>query len=401
MLKKIIKHTPVLLLYLIGMGGLVIADIVIAKYYQLADVEIWAFAKSVLLLAASACILGVDQVIVREPGALKIILRFLVVRGTILAIIIALGLSFFSNDVSGITWFFLVASLSFLSFMFAIYRGALKMFSAQLALNGWKFVFLLLISFLIGSGIGIDVVLVLSIVSSLLLIVFIMFSSKKWLEKYKEENTKLNKKQIMSQSYKFVVLSLSLNLSINFEQIAINTIGNGESSSAVFAHFTVFLPLIVFLNGFVGFYLGPLLRKNRENFNLKNYYCFSGLFVFLSVILGLVSYFMGFFAFSEFYSGKYIFVNEFAIVTILIGALRLLYSLPSSYISILGSEEALLNYSKSNLLFVILFFIGVMLLIKLDFSVPLSVLISSLSNWCLRVGYGNYLSILELRKCQI
>lgn len=401
MLKKIIKHIPVLLLYLIGMGGLVIADIVIAKYYQLAEVETWAFAKSVLLLAASACILGVDQVIVREPGALKIILRFLVVRGTILAIIIALGLNLFSNEVSGITWFVLVASLSFLSFMFAIYRGALKMFSAQLALNGWKFVFLLLVSFLIGSGIDIDIVLMISIVSSVLLIVFIMFSSKNWLEIYKEENTKLNKSQIISQSYKFVILSLSLNLSINFEQIAINTIGCGENSAVVFAHFTVFLPLIVFLNGFVGFYLGPLLRKNRENFNLKYYYRFAVIFIFSSVGLGFISYFLGMLAFEELYSGKYIFINEFAILTILIGALRLLYSLPSSYISILGSEENLLNYSKSNLIFVLLFFVGVMSLIKLEVSVPFSVLISSLSNWCLRVGYGNYLSISELRKCQI
>ncbi|MFM2586339.1 hypothetical protein [Vibrio campbellii] len=378
-----------------------IADIVIAKHYQLAEVEIWAFAKSVLLLAASSCILGVDQVIVREPGALKIILRFLVVRGTILAIIIALGLKFFSNEVSGITWFVLVASLSFLSFMFAIYRGALKMFSAQLALNGWKFVFLLLVSSLIGSGLGVDIVLTISIVTSVLLIIFIMFSSKSWLETYKAENTELNKNQIISQSYKFVVLSLSLNLSINFEQIAINTIGGGENSALVFAHFTVFLPLIVFLNGFVGFYLGPLLRKSREKFNLKYYYRLAIVFVFSSIGLGFISYFMGMLAFEELYSGKYIFINEFAILTILIGALRLLYSLPSSYISILGSEETLLIYSKSNLLFVLMLFVGVMLLMKLGVSVPLSVLISSLINWFIRVAYGSYLSISELRKCQI
>lgn len=398
MIKKTIKHFPVLLLYLVGMAGFVFADIIIARYYPVEEVEVWAFVKSILLLSASVCILGLDQVIVREPRALKKILRFFIIRGFFISIFVAIVLNYFSNGINIFTWLFLVVNLTFLSFMFAVYRGSLNMFRAQLALNGWKFVFVLVVIFFIGSGISIGTSLFISLSLSSVIVIFIMISNRDWMSLYKKESN-LNENKLISQSYKFVILSLSLNLSINFEQIAINTIGKGDGTAIIFAHFTIFLPLIIFLNGFIGFYLGPLMRSIRLKFNLGYYYRMLSLFIILSILLGFLSYSFGVFAFNFLYYNKYELVNSIAIPTVFIGVFRLLYALPSSYISILGSEKLLFAFSKSNMYFVSLFFIFVSILFFIGVPIIYSVLIGSLSNWMLRVLFGNYLSILELRKC--
>ncbi|MEZ9876750.1 hypothetical protein AB4349_14015 [Vibrio breoganii] len=397
MLKKIINHLPVLLLYLVGMGGFVLSDLIVAKYYSINDVEIWAFAKSVLLLSASLCILGLDQVVIRDSGAFKLIWRFLVIRAIILASGIALILWSYISDVSYLTWFFIILGLTFLSFMSALYRGALKMFRAQLSLNGWKLYFLIIVSLSIGVGVSIDYIILLSILIAVIVTFIFIAIRKDLFDFYFNKKAENSKNKIVSQSYKFVLLTISLNLSINFEQLAINMLGGGNNSVNVFAHFTVFLPFVVFLNGFVGFYLGPLLRKYKNVFDICTYRKLRFWFVILCLLLGLLSFSVGFFGFSFMYGDKYNFSYGFSICVVLIGMFRLLYSLPSAYISILGGDDILKLYCRVNIMCLFICLILVALFINLGFDVAYTVLVFSLLNWMLRVLFGNYLSISELK----
>ena len=66
---------PSLVTFLLGTGSLILVDIILSRYAADADLKDWVLLKSIMLPLATLALLGVDQVIVREPSKLNLFIR--------------------------------------------------------------------------------------------------------------------------------------------------------------------------------------------------------------------------------------------------------------------------------------------------------------------------------------
>ncbi|MGT2432013.1 hypothetical protein ACU4HD_31020 [Cupriavidus basilensis] len=147
---------------------------------------------------------------------------------------------------------------------------------AQFSLNGWKLLLLLLV---LGSrywipSASMDWIIFVALALSSLIVFGYSFFTKKWKAYYieRERSELIPAKGLMvKEAGYFFLLGLSLTASVNLEQLALNFLGFKKESALLLAHFSIFIPLIVFLNGFIGFYLGPFMRNASKRINFRSF----------------------------------------------------------------------------------------------------------------------------------
>lgn len=387
-----------------GMGSFLLLDVIISKYYSFEEISWWAFVKSALALASTICIVGVDQAIIRHPSGLGVALKYLLPRALIISILISTGLACIGGSPGFVYWLICILLLASLSVFGAILRGAYKMNAAQLSLNGWKLLLLALtlssVYFSLGPTLEWSVMLALGTFA-------IGFSGytlliEGWRKFYREkviEEGVIPRKIIMTDAKNFFVLTLSLSASINFEQLGLNFLGYERESAILLAHASIYLPFVVFLNGFIGFYLAPYIRKNIHNMRSKNFGRINLVFIFVGVLLSFFSTLLGSVAFDKFYGNKYELDLLVAILLVTSGFARYLYSIPSSFIGVVSVSVDLKRFAFGNLAFLFLsvMLFGVFVLSSFT-SAIIAILLCSVMNWVLRVGYGYFLVYKNLRE---
>lgn len=383
------------------MGAFLLSDIIISKYYPLDDIALWAFLKSIMLLAASTVILGLDQVLLRRPEVLISIWKYMILRVIFLSLLVSFSITLI-KPISIFSSFALIVSLSFISLSYSIYRGALRMNRAQLSLNGWKVIFFVSVCWSVISGYNshIEKIIILSVLVSLLGVLFFAIHRKDWISYYLEKNREggiASRELILKEAKYFFLQTVGLNLSVNFEQIALNSFGFTGSSANLFVHFSVFLPLVVFLNGFIGFYLGPYLREKKDSINITLFKKINLIFILVGLSLSLISYYFGTFAFGYFYSEKYESNNMLAVLIVTLGFLRLYYVIPSALIGVASSTKKLIHFSKLNIASLALSFLIFVFLVFLNINPVISVMFSSITNWGIRVTTGLFISYQRVR----
>ncbi|WAG26817.1 hypothetical protein EEA47_10930 [Vibrio alginolyticus] len=388
-------------IYIIGMGAFLLSDIVISKYYPLDDIALWAFLKSIMLLAASTVILGLDQVLLRRPETLMSIWRYMILRVLFLSFLVSFVVVLI-KPVSIYFVFVLIVSLAFISLSYSIYRGALKMNRAQISLNGWKVIFFVSVCWSVASEsiYNIEGVIIFSVLVSLLGVLVVAMHRKDWVSYYlvkSREGSIAPKELILKEAKYFFLQTVGLNLSVNFEQILLNFFGFTDSSANLFVHFSVFLPLVVFLNGFIGFYLGPYLREKKDSINITFFKKINLIFILIGLGLSLISYCFGSFAFDYFYSDKYELNNMLAALIVILGFLRLYYVIPSALIGVASSTKRLIQFSKFNIAALALSFLIFVFLVFLNVNPVISVMFSSITNWGVRVVTGLFISYQRVR----
>lgn len=383
------------------MASFLAVDAVVSKFFSVSQVALWAYIKSTLLLASTICIFGLDQVIVRRPEGLRTIARYLGVRILITSTILAVGLFYFKPDTTLFFWVVCVSLTALLSVFYAIYRGAYHMVIAQFSLNGWKtlvFVFCLILA-IYRPNYGVDAATAISLSLAAIYVCCYAYFAKEWRAYYleQEQRTPLpTRDNLLTEAKHFFLLSLSLNLSINFEQLALNILGFDNASATLLAHFSIFIPGVVFLNGFLGFYLGPFLKRRESKIARPFFIRINSYFLICGAFFCALSFFGGHFAFTRFYGDKYQLDHYLAFALVSLGYLRFLYTIPSSFIGVLGSTVYLKRYSSLNMAFFavsILLFAG---LIYNQFDPTKSVILASLTNWLLRVVYGYRLAYADI-----
>lgn len=384
------------------MASFLAVDAVVTRSFDVDQVAFWAFAKSTILLASTICIYGLDQVIVRHPAALRVISRHLAARCIISAAVISVFLALVSTSAGFVFWFSVVSLSALLSIYFAVLRGAYLMTMAQFSLNGWKLLLLLLV---LGSRYWIPSasmgwILFIALVLSSLVVVGYSFFTKKWKAYYieRERSETIPEKGLMvKEAGYFFLLGLSLTASINLEQLALNFLGLKKESALLLAHFSIFIPLIVFLNGFIGFYLGPFMRVASKRINFQGFKKANSLYALAGLMVSIFSYCFGCIAFDMFFNGRYEISYGLAVLLTALGFARFLYTVPSSYIGVISKSSELKRYSVVNLYFVGFSVIFFFVLMAVGISAEKSILISSLANWILRVGLGYWLVYRDLR----
>ena len=73
--------------YVLGLGALILSDILVTKYFPPDDVALWALVRSLVGIVGVFCVVGLDQVLVRSPQSSKRLLSVLSIQIPLLATI--------------------------------------------------------------------------------------------------------------------------------------------------------------------------------------------------------------------------------------------------------------------------------------------------------------------------
>lgn len=403
-LRNIIKLWPALTFYFLGMAGLLFADIFISATAQKDTIAFWAFVKSILFISSTLAILGLDQAIVRYPGAFLSNFKSTLIQILVISCLLSFVFSKTNQQINFPSIALLIFLTAMLALFFAISRGANSFNIAQINLNGWKFLFLLFLVLL--SRLGIQGYVFWSIFSALLVSlifsILLFLKNTKIVDFYtlKAKELPIPKTQFRLAALQLFLLSISLNFSINLEQLLLNFSGRPQESAILFAHFVIFTPLLLFANGFTGFLLGPYLReKIHEIFNKLPFLFF--LYLCVGGIVSILAFFIGKQLFHHLYDGKFTIQYSIVMFCLAIGLLRFFYTIPSSFISIVASTKTLRNFT----------FLGIIALglsIFIYFIVVISthnhlngIIYASIINWSLRSLGGLTLTIHEYNRMKI
>lgn len=380
------------------MVAFLLSDIFVVKFISDAQaVANWAFIKAVLMLASVVAVFGAEQSILRYPQNFLSCLKKISIRTIFYTAIIATFLYFFSQVKSFIFWFFSILGLSITIILYSALRTSLNSFLALLSQNLWKILIFIII--VLGSTLGflnIPLIFLSAIYFSVFILFLILLKNKDWLEYYKNhKDEKVEDRYFFSISNFFIISALTLNISISFEQLTLNILGLTKESALYLAHTSALMPVVLILNGFLSFYLGPYVKNNINKLD-KNKLSKLILAIFISsLFLSGLSLSIGYFFFNYFYS-TYDFNIFISVSVLLVCVLRMLYIIPSSFVGVVGRDDLTKKYIILNLISILLGVLFVFLLAKEN--IFYFILVVAILNWLFRVGLGIFYSYRNLEQ---
>lgn len=389
-----------LLIYLISVGGLTLSDLIVVSSFSHDSVSQWAFFKSVIFVLGGLCIFGFDQLLLREASYYIEIKKQFWLQSIFLSAVSSFFLFLYLHSVfETILCFFILVFYSTFLFEASYWRGQGKLLISQLYTNLWK-LFLFAVLFII-------IVLkmkenILNIYfSSIVLSFFILMIFKFFLiNKNDISSEKVTTKERVSffiLGFYFFVHNISLVMANYGEQFLINLFHRSRLSADIFTYITLYASLALAAISFVGFYLGPLVRNNK-NFNLENYYYYFKYLILLSVVTLLINSVIIVFL-------KPIFFKELEfdpilwLLTLFMTFFRVIYILPSLCLGVFGSEKVLMKSSFYTFTAVIIYIIIFSLLLQNDSKKIVYVLMCLMSvHWLFKLILSNYFVHLSLSK---
>ncbi|MEO4209810.1 hypothetical protein [Acinetobacter pittii] len=389
-----------LLIYLISVGGLTLSDLIVVSSFSHDSVSQWAFFKSVIFVLGGLCIFGFDQLLLREASYYIEIKKQFWLQSIFLSAVSSFFLFLYLHSVfETILCFFILVFYSTFLFEASYWRGQGKLLISQLYTNLWK-LFLFAVLFII-------IVLkmkenILNIYfSSIVLSFFILMIFKFFLiNKNDIRSEKVTTKERVSffiLGFYFFVHNISLVMANYGEQFLINLFHRSRLSADIFTYITLYASLALAAISFVGFYLGPLVRNNK-NFNLENYYYYFKYLILLSVVTLLINSVIIVFL-------KPIFFKELEfdpilwLLTLFMTFFRVIYILPSLCLGVFGSEKVLMKSSFYTFTAVIIYIVIFSLLLQNDSKKIVYVLMCLMSvHWLFKLILSNYFVHLSLSK---
>ncbi|AUM28010.1 hypothetical protein [Acinetobacter pittii] len=389
-----------LLIYLISVGGLTLSDLIVVSSFSHDSVSQWAFFKSVIFVLGGLCIFGFDQLLLREASYYIEIKKQFWLQSIFLSAVSSFFLFLYLHSVfETILCFFILVFYSTFLFEASYWRGQGKLLISQLYTNLWK-LFLFAVLFII-------IVLkmkenILNIYfSSIVLSFFILMIFKFFLiNKNDISSEKVTTKERVSffiLGFYFFVHNISLVMANYGEQFLINLFHRSRLSADIFTYITLYASLALAAISFVGFYLGPLVRNNK-NFNLENYYYYFKCLILLSVVTLLINSVIIVFL-------KPIFFKELEfdpilwLLTLFMTFFRVIYILPSLCLGVFGSEKVLMKSSFYTFTAVIIYIVIFSLLLQNDSKKIVYVLMCLMSvHWLFKLILSNYFVHLSLSK---
>lgn len=377
-------------IYLSGMLSFFLVDFIIARYETTEAIANWASIKSVVMIGGTLVLFGMDQVMVRLPHQASSILKRSYLQIIIAVLIYGLIISSIGLLSEGLWLLFAVFLLALSILFFGFYRSRFLLLPAQIVTNGWKpfFLLVLALSFTFEIPRNYSIIFIVALSISLLVAQFLNKKNNELstIEKHELETIKGQ----YSLGVRFFISLMSLNLSLYLEQILLNTGSHIEASTIYFSHFAIILPLMMVFNGYIGFILGPYIRKNIAKFDLfleKYWWVFS----LVALCLGALSFLLSMYFYSFLLNNKDEFIISLGLIVTSIGILRIIYILPSSYLGVVASKQVLDRFIIMNMIGIGVLVGGFYFFYYLTSNALYSIAYASLLNWVIRSGYGNYL----------
>ncbi|MDM1500003.1 hypothetical protein [Myroides odoratimimus] len=384
-------------IYLLSLAALLIGELVIAKSTNSLMISDWAFLKSSVMILGTVCLMGYDTLFVRDQTLIQRYFWRFITQTIIIACISAIVIKLLRqlNAYEAILVFLGIVFLALLSYISSSSRANVNLWQSQVAVNFWKIIFLLFIVSSITIGI------VEGFVLSLFISLVISFFIKGYIPK---KETFINQSPIpLSEANRmgkaFLITNLTLIMAVHGEQFFINMLGSSDISANIFRYTAVFTPIALSLNGFIGFYYAPKIRR-LENFYLKDFKRFSFKILLFSILISIFSLVGGVWYMVIILDILLSDLNLGLIVILIIMCIiRGLYTATSIGLGIFGTEN---NLRKSSLLMVVctaiyLLFIVLGLLFINDTYKVVFIAFCTMCNWLVRLMISNYYTFKELK----
>lgn len=382
--------------YGVGLLAILIADIYTVQHFSKENIAEWAFIKSVILIVGSICLLGYDQVFVRDTSLIRRFFRQFNFQS--LGIISIVGI--FLYNIKNYSLFILITLLvsvylfALISYISASYRAKFDLWKSQFTTNLWRV--LLLLSVIICSYKNVNTYFLQSLFISLLVITY--WGGIKLL-RAKESIIILKDKEAKKLGYSFVLTNITLIFAVYGEQFLINLKDNIEISSHLFTYFSIFTPIALSLNGFIGFYYGPKVRRD-DNMTLLKYkkfffriLIFSFIITIISILFGII--YMKYGLKKSFGDLDYLLILSLSILCIVRGG----YISTSVCLGVFGNVSTLrktaFGMCISTLIYICLVF--VILYKSTSYYTAFWISLASVINWTLRFGISNHYTLYNLR----
>lgn len=384
------------IMYGLGIASFLGADIYIVAVHDKPIVAEWAYYKSIIIIAGSMCLLGYDQVLIRDPGLTRYLFKRFSINSVCIAGLASALICIIEDNVSVdlILIFVNILLFSYLLFFASAARSTNNLLGSQFATNFWRF--LLLVYIVLAVSKDVPSWYFVPLVAS--------FTMSAWFYFYSLPKTKLSInhadiKNANTLGFFFFLHNMTLITATYGEQLLVNLMGDKEASFILFSHFAVFTPVALGVNGFIGFYLGPKLKRT-VGFTTQKYLIFSTANTLFSICICILSVIVGGVSYSYIYEGNAYEINKTIVLLLFFLCLaRNLYTLPSACLGVFGSAQTIYLTARINWVLLVLY-ISMVILFLFEYSgesAAEAVAFLSLLHWILRLFCSNYYAMKTLK----
>lgn len=259
-MNKIVATFP-FLLYIAGLGALLVSDLLVTTFLPDQQVAQWAAIRSFIGISSVLCLVGLDQVLVRTPESSFRILGLLLVQIPLISSVIAFAYRFYDSETNSVLVFLVSVGTAGSLALFQFFRTHGKRFAAQWSQQAWKILVGIYFAITVLQGSTFSIWLAVTFVT-ILGLVLSMIPLRSKLPKQKDEPKSYG--WIYSIGFRSLTTSLLLALSIYAEQFVVGSETDVSQSAYYFAHTTYFLLPASVLNGYLAFTIAPWLRENKD-----------------------------------------------------------------------------------------------------------------------------------------
>ena len=254
-----------LFVYMLGVASMLASDILVTKFLNDADIALWADVRALFGILAAFVTLGIEMVIIRAPGASRLLLRLVLLQ----AVLLSLPLGFFVHKLGYLSsdWSAILLALgaAFSVVQGQYFRSHRAFLSSQIVQQGWRVVVLALMAKFVfyqdTTAWPID------LIAGAAVFLFSLFGWGLVLTGPRDLDDKDRRlPAFYAISFRFLVTNIILNMALFGEQMIVNGVGSNAEASTYFTHMTYFLLPVTIVTAFVGFRIGPWLRDNPVRF---------------------------------------------------------------------------------------------------------------------------------------
>lgn len=386
-----------IIFYALGLICLFLSDLYVTENFDKNYIADWAFYKSTIIILGISLLLGYDQVFVRDPSLVSRFFKKFIIQALSIALVGVTLVIYFKNISieKGIYLYLSVFSFGCLNYLSASSRANFNLWKSQFSTNFWKVVLL----FCLFWGVVKDLSFIFLLALSLTLIISFFLRGYRAIQDVSRFE-KLSSNDSRAIATTFFLSNLTLILAIHGEQFLINLSGDTLASAHLFRYFTVFSPIALSFNGFLGFYLGPKVRR-ENNTSLHNYVTLTKKLTFFSILITSFSAVIGYIYLSEISSNKLIELDIILILTILTTCIiRGIYVSSSVFLGIYSDKFKLKKVTTLFILTTIFYVLGIFFILQFLNGIQAARAISVLSllNWLLRLLFSNIFTFKSLKE---
>ncbi len=381
------KLAPSALVFLFGVGALYLADLVIAASGDDESIALWAALKSFMMIASTFALFGINQLLVREPKAMRLLVRIGGLNVLSVSLVFGIAGAYFNMAPSILAGIVAIAGFSFCSMAFQWFRSNLQVTTAYIANGSWRVLFLLgIIFFFINGHVDIDTILIGSFVLASFIIVGLITRSQSRENLVSLHDDIHSIKDIYFIGGSYFLAAISLAIASYGENLVVHQIGTSIDVAQYFRASVVFLFPGMMLNQYLTAVVGMAIRQEELRV-LKALKChfWKGLCGLLLMWPTLIA---GGYMLEVLVYGEASTSIVLAALMALASCIRLLYVLPSSFVGTVANRRTLFNTSIIYLVCALLLPLLSIIFHSAGMAVVLSVALASLISWTLRCAIG-------------